>query len=815
MEKIAISAEVRGSPGDDDRRNELRSDKNDMQSLKDMVYSMSKSKSLVSGRAYRRPRSVILWACNECKRRKSKCVGSPICDYCSKTNRLCVYDTRPSRLPLTRKNIDFLQKRCRDLERTLEKLHPNTDINKLVDSGGAVNHIDEINIKDASGDDGYDHQDSISSEYTDIPDPDELEWHEPSDVGVFVNDACTDGTGSLQVTPQDSGYLGQSSGATLLRMVQGLVDDRYNNQRKKPNFNALKSSNTVSSSAINTSLLQDEKALTSSVVSDILVDLYFAVYHPSFPLLHEPTFRAQYSNNDLIHEKPDWQLLLRMVLALGAFAGSTKPNNDDYAFYVSARMRFSAELFESGTVERVQMLLLVANYLQKRDRPNTSYNILGLAVRMAMGMGLHRELEPQKQNSTSTTLKMEARRRIWWILYMFESGASITFGRPSMVSDQMVDVRLPKNIDDCNVLSHGSTPKIVQYATPYTASIAQARLSIIANRLYNSFFALHQPAASEVALAQLVCSFEEQLSKWRSSLPKDFFSIDAPEWFKGPRAIVLWKEQNLRMLMYKSILKYGVNQKGNISRPDDPGMLSNQDSYSNSNLQRCMEIAQETVEAVESYCSESNRVTRGVAWYATYFLFQAVLLLLFTVLHRNENVLITENCRKSFETGKQRLRKLESINLIAVKYLATLEETERKYNEKRSTTAYGDDMRSADSQRLERAIDEQLPANGDSASIISSSEAHSIDKIEQSVNNSGYPSIGIINMEAVDDSRVINFYNETEVSPSGADKDAVQGFFLGNLNEDGSTLWPQQYECNTDLTSNFDIDGSNMNGFYF
>lgn len=85
------------------------------------------------------------------------------------------------------------------------------------------------------------------------------------------------------------------------------------------------------------------------------------------------------------------------------------------------------------------------NYLQKRDRPNTGYNFIGIAHRMALGLGLHRELPT---GTVEDTLSNERRRVLWWIVYCFDSGYSITTGRPITVSDSFIETRLPRNIDD-------------------------------------------------------------------------------------------------------------------------------------------------------------------------------------------------------------------------------------------------------------------------------------------------------------------------------------------------------------------------------
>jgi transcriptional regulatory protein GAL4 len=79
------------------------------------------------------------------------------------------------------------------------------------------------------------------------------------------------------------------------------------------------------------------------------------------------------------------------------------------------------------------------------DRPNTGYNLIGIAYRMALGLGLHREA-PSKGNVE--TLAHERRRQVFWVLYCFDSGFSITTGRPTTVSDSFIDARMPRNIED-------------------------------------------------------------------------------------------------------------------------------------------------------------------------------------------------------------------------------------------------------------------------------------------------------------------------------------------------------------------------------
>lgn len=137
-----------------------------------------------------------------------------------------------------------------------------------------------------------------------------------------------------------------------------------------------------------------------------------------------------------------------MVLTLGAFTAYDGSNSDemdvDMRIWTAVRGGLSmASILESGTLERVQSLAMMGQYLQKRDRPNTGYNMMGTAVRMGFGLGLHHE----GYRCVRETLGREHRRRVWWLLYIFDVGASITFGRPAVVSDK-ASTKIPANVDD-------------------------------------------------------------------------------------------------------------------------------------------------------------------------------------------------------------------------------------------------------------------------------------------------------------------------------------------------------------------------------
>ena len=104
---------------------------------------------------------------------------------------------------------------------------------------------------------------------------------------------------------------------------------------------------------------------------------------------------------------------------------------------------------------------------------------------------------------------------------------------------------------------------------------------------------------------------EQKLLDWRDSLPSYFESEDIPLWFRGPRAILLWKAQNLRIMLWRGAQRFPQVKPGR-------GEAS----------LRCQQAALETIGDITSFCRKHADIIHiGMNWYITYFLFQAALVL--------------------------------------------------------------------------------------------------------------------------------------------------------------------------------------------
>lgn len=340
--------------------------------------------------------------------------------------------------------LTSVERRLHQVESLLARLHPDLDLDSALSSDsktpasaarpkGNSNDLasplpslaDTIPGPDTPG------HESISET---VPDEaDGYDWRE--DV-----DDIADGMAALAVEPKGTGYLGSTAGVFFLRSLL---------------YHVGQTTTEATAHALQTGLsptyipgldghLLLAQTLSSRQTTDRLLDAYFTVYHRTYPFVHEATFRAQY--HEVIPRPKSFDILLYTILALGAWCLDEPDLHLDSQLYQQAlSFREDETLFERANLTFLQALILLSNLGQKLNKPNTGSNFLGLATRMALSLGLHRELP----DWSISLLNREMRRRTWWGLYIFDSGASTTFGRPILLpGKESMDVRPVLNIHD-------------------------------------------------------------------------------------------------------------------------------------------------------------------------------------------------------------------------------------------------------------------------------------------------------------------------------------------------------------------------------
>ncbi|OHE91882.1 fungal specific transcription factor domain-containing protein [Colletotrichum orchidophilum] len=143
----------------------------------------------------------------------------------------------------------------------------------------------------------------------------EADWN-----SEVIADPITGGMASLAVRERESGYLEVASGASAAIILTTAVQPDPNRH-----------------------------------ITDAMMDAYSRLYHLSYPIVHEATFRSQYAG----------------VIP--------RPNGDCWLVPAyTARSILSFNFLDLGNLSLVQALTLICNYQKKRDKPNSGYNYLGL-----------------------------------------------------------------------------------------------------------------------------------------------------------------------------------------------------------------------------------------------------------------------------------------------------------------------------------------------------------------------------------------------------------------------------------------------------
>lgn len=265
------------------------------------------------------------------------------------------------------------------------------------------------------------------------------------------------------------------------------------------------------------------------------------------PLVHEPTIRAQIYGAIPLPNKAGSTVLINMIFAMGAFDLATSPDADDGdRYYQVAWSALQNDMLEEGTLQLVQGLGIMANYLQRSHRPNAGYICLGMAIRMALALGLH----TPTTSSRSLPLDKEMRVRVWWALVTLEAGCSVTFGRPhALGSAALSALPWPVNCEDEHLtVSTFDTPPDAPYPTRYTALIVQAHLARATCSVHDRIL-----QSSPAPTIEQVKWCDNKIVSTIDGLPTYMLNLGDGQ-YRLARSVQLWRSRDFRAILYRPVL---------------------------------------------------------------------------------------------------------------------------------------------------------------------------------------------------------------------------------------------------------------------
>lgn len=595
------------------------------------------------------------FACKECLRRKIKCTReNPRCGVCVRAQRTCFYE-EVYKTPLTRKHLTQVEEELALTKALLAQLHPDMDqaqalaqlghtdtesvrkrprpaspqpslfaspktamtVLLLLELGPDMDFRTRQFLPPAPGSIARffpQKQTGIASApFAAISRP--FEWDERKLLRHDTRPTIIDG----MATTVSNSYLGVTLSAALLH----LVGVGYFLHPIPPGLLAL--------------------AISTNVERTVLernVNGYFETFHLAFPIVHKALFFAYF--NEIVPPPQCWLSLLYIVAAIGSFMLATSANDhDDLVFFDRAKQNLSIEDWETGNLTLVQSLSLMSSYLQLRDRPNSGYNYLGMAVRMAMGLGIHKNIE----DASIPLFDQEIRRRVWWCLYVFDCGQTITYGRPLGISDSGVDAKLPLNVLDSSLTSASvNTPDEENVPTFYTSVRLQALFHLLTNGIYEQVISDPFPAA--LSLLQWDAVY---ITRWKLLVPH-FYREDAllavP--FRLSHAMIHWRCSNFRIIMFRMF----------VLKNEDKSDGEAESRWRASSL--CLEECRATIRSMQRFWGDERAYNRMDAWYSLYFLVPAVMMPL-VCLRNQPDSLEAPFWREDVVVAQQVIRKIMAI----------------------------------------------------------------------------------------------------------------------------------------------------------
>jgi hypothetical protein len=171
--------------------------------------------------------------------------------------------------------------------------------------------------------------------------------------------------------------------------------------------------------------IRTQAALTENVpvlpprnVANHLLRQYFSHIHAVLPILHWPTFLADYDKvyqKGSIHGAPrEWAAVLFAVFACGSQHTLDPDKVADGKEYVKTSMMIIDVWQDDFSMDQARAALLLSIFLFEMNLKSASWVWLGSAVRISQDIGLHIESGPW------SAVDGEMRKRVWWGIYAWD-----------------------------------------------------------------------------------------------------------------------------------------------------------------------------------------------------------------------------------------------------------------------------------------------------------------------------------------------------------------------------------------------------------
>ncbi|KAL7947769.1 fungal-specific transcription factor domain-containing protein [Trichoderma barbatum] len=594
-----------------------------------------------------------LHACLECQRRKIRCDGKQPCNRCqsSRSRRRCVYEQHRQRLVPSRKSLEELSRSLEECRSVLRRLYPNHEVSHLLALSRQElrDLLDQpIEQETAEISPSPPSPSDLQQQQQQQQHPKELEqmpaqnsqWDEERrDKDPLPAEADDVNALSLTVDKQASSYLGASSVKVALTVMLQIQPQLQLLLASQSSPDASSDDNARKSVPLFRAVSKSTKAHSPvpwTYKGQALVDAYFKRVHVLTPLLNEASFRKHY-NEGRRCDAP-WLSLVNMVFATSSIMSTPSSNLNHIKYYNQAIEHIHLSAFGSSNIETIHALALLGGYyLHYINRPNMANAIIGAILRMATALGLHREPPPEEESQSDASV-LETRRRTWWTLFCLDTWGTTTLGRPSFGRwGPAINIQPPKLVTEKE--EHDSA----QFAgiMPLLDNIKFCK---IATKIQDML------AVTPLLNTEDRNHLDSLLVDWFNNLPWLLRSTEpCVEPLHLSRCVMTWRYWNLRMLLYRPVL-LTLASKAQLPMTE----------HDIAAVEICQGAARETVDSI----SKGWMRQQMSGWNAVWFLYQAAMIPLVSLLWQPDNPSVTQ-WRAQIETTLELFTAMKDWSLTA------------------------------------------------------------------------------------------------------------------------------------------------------
>ncbi|KAJ4258405.1 hypothetical protein NW757_002971 [Fusarium falciforme] len=477
----------------------------------------------------------------------------------------------------------------------------------------------------------------------------------------------TDGMAVSFVDEQDCGFFGPSSNIAFMRHILRAIKRRQSAHRRLSSQASASEFSTYEGGIVNTfnTFTSKSPGAALSHIHNIsanilppdhemqrLIRAYFSNTGLLFPYIHEEAFLDTYerfrTSGFRTNVRRTWLGLLNMIFAMATCTSCWEESGSDYRFeqsdvyYRRARELCQTQMFRGTTLEIVQYLLLMSQYLQ----------------------GTQRSL-------------------------------SMTFGRPCAIPEEYIRLDLPKPLPPC-----ASVPEEIQSLSTgfFNASIQLYRvMGRIITTLYGSNLGCDEQPTETVTVTSII-QFGQELTDWQNNLPPQLalrISADLPREgeIQDPttervRLILTLRYLNVQLLLHRPTF---IRSLGALLRdPMIPTRNPAPVNHMQSNFDRAfVHVAENIIEIIYTVLTRPDlgRHLIGAWWFTLYYAFSAALAIFGSLVIFQDNDVEgvhntdrLERAKRSLTQASEALLRMGTENMIISRCVDFLQQLLRAVN---------------------------------------------------------------------------------------------------------------------------------------